>query len=351
MLLKFAWNLRPGHSPGLRVRLHNTGMRTPVLALAIAIASTALHAQDAVSTPTVASLSESGPTFTVPASQIPKHWTIIGYGDTRFTDPADTRNTNPNARRALVNQIAAEHPDALLISGDLPLNGNVENDYAVFHTETQPRRDAHLRVYPALGNHEMHGGEAVALHNWWAAFPELTNRRWYSVSFGNAYFLCIDSNAPLAAGSPQQSWIAGQLARLPKAVQFVFIVMHHPVIDDEAPLSTHNVRPNEAALGQFLDATAPTLHARITVICGHVHNYERFLRNGVTYLVSGGGAAKPYKVERNAQDLFKGTDEINYHYLTFRFDGKAVHAEMHRLANPDSPSWEVKDTFDLTPVK
>ncbi len=326
----------------------------PLLALAIiSLATPLLHAQDAVATPTVPGLSEAGPTFTIPASQIPKHWTIIGYGDTRFTDPADTKNTNPSVRRALVNQIASERPDALLISGDLPLNGNVENDYTVYRTETQPWRDAHLRVYPALGNHEMHGGEAVGLKNWWATFPELNNRRWYSVSFGNAWILSLDSNAPLTAGSPQQSWIAAQFAALPKTVQFVFIVMHHPIVGDDFPLSTHNVRSNEAALGQFLAATAPTLKVRITVLCGHVHNYEHFLKDGITYLVAGGGAAKPYKVERNPQDLYKGTDDINYHYLTFRFDGKVVHAEMHRLANPDSPNptWDTRDTFDLTPLR
>lgn len=322
----------------------------PIVALSVALPA---YSQDAVTTPTVPGLSEAGPTFTVPAAQIPKHWTIIGYGDTRFTDPSDTRNTNPTVRRALVNQIAAEHPDALLISGDLPYKGAQTNDYDVFKSETEIWRTFHLRVYPALGNHELNGGEAVGLKNWWATFPELNNRRWYSVSFGNAYILCIDSNAPLTAGSPQQSWIAAQLAALPKSVQFVFIVMHHPIVGDDFPLSTHNVRSNEAALGQFLDATAPTLHARITVICGHVHNYERFLRNGITYLVAGGGAAKPYKVERNSQDLFKGTDDINYHYVTFRFDGKTVHAEMHRLANPDSPTptWETKDAFDLSPAR
>jgi 3',5'-cyclic AMP phosphodiesterase CpdA len=335
-----------------------------IAGLFLAVGIVACHpgpAQEQAST--VAALSQPGPTFTVPASEIPKHWTVIGYGDTRFTDPTDTKDTNPIVRRWLVNQIAAEHPDALLISGDLPLKGAVSNDYAVFKTETEIWRTSHLRVYPALGNHELNGGEALGLGNWWAAFPELNQRRWYSVSFGNAWFLNIDSNAPLTAGSAQQAWIADQLKALPQAVQFVFITMHHPVVGDDGVGNSHNVRPNEAALGQFLSSVAPTLKARITVLCGHVHNYERFQKDGVTYLVAGGGAAKPYKVDRNAQDLFKGTDEVNYHYITFRFDGKTVHAEMHRLANPDGagpdtakadtakPGWEVKDSFEIVPVK
>lgn len=320
---------------------------------AVLLAGIPSFAQDAVTAPTVAGISQPGPTFTVPAAGIPAHWTVIGYGDTRFTDPADTKDTNPTVRRWLVNQIAAEHPDALLISGDLPYKGAEANDYAVFKSETEIWRTNHLHVYPALGNHELNGGEAVGLKNWWGAFPELNGRRWYSVSFGNAWFLTLDSNSPLTAGSPQQNWIADQFKNLPKEVQFVFITMHHPVVGDDAPLSTHNVRPNEAALGQLLSATAPRIKARITVICGHVHNYERFHKDGVIYLVAGGGAAKPYKVERNGDDQYRGSDEINYHYLTFRFDGKTVHAEMHRLANPGAatPSWEEKDSFEIVPGK
>lgn len=321
-----------------------------ILTSAFATSHVALSQETNVEMPL---LSSPGPTFTVPASEFPKDWTIIGYGDTRFTDPTNVKDTNPTVRRWLVNQIAAEHPDALLISGDLPLNGNVDNDYAVFKTETGIWRQERLRVYPSLGNHEMHGGEAIGLKNWWGAFPELDKRRWYSVSFGNAWFLMVDSDAPLTPGSQQQQWISAQLKGLPATVQFVFVCMHHPIVGDDAPDFDHNVRPNEAALGDLLTASAKTLKARITVICGHIHNYERFEKDGITYLVAGGGAARPKPITRNSQDLYKGTDSVNYHYLTFHFDGKSVHAEMHRLIDPaaEKPSWQVKDTFDINPVR
>lgn len=121
-------------------------------------------------------LSEAGPTFKVPEGQIPKHWTIIAYGDMRFTDPSN-EVTNPEARRALVTKIAAEHPDALLLSGDLPYNGATANDYVVYHSETAAWSDEKLRVFPALGNHELHGDEIKQPNNWWNTFPELKGRR------------------------------------------------------------------------------------------------------------------------------------------------------------------------------
>jgi hypothetical protein len=83
----------------------------------------------------------------------------------------------------------------VILNGDLPLSGDVKNDYSVFHTETQPWRDAHLLVFPALGNHEFHGDPQLCLQNWWEAFPQMRNRRWYSVQLGSrVYLLAIDSD-------------------------------------------------------------------------------------------------------------------------------------------------------------
>jgi hypothetical protein len=39
------------------------------------------------------------------------------------------------------------------MNGDVPYSGDVENDYAVYKSETEIWRNEHLRVYPALGNH------------------------------------------------------------------------------------------------------------------------------------------------------------------------------------------------------
>ncbi len=291
---------------------------------------------------------QPGPTFTVPAKDIPAHWTVIAYGDTRFTDIADQSVGNAKARRWLVNRIAEEHPDAVLVSGDIPYNGANAGDYNVFRDETASWRGEGLRVYPALGNHELHGGEAQGLSNWWTAFPELRGRRWYSVLFGNAYFIVLDSNSDLGPGSPQQLWLAAQLAQLPKQTQFVFLELHHPPVADTIVPQIHLVRTNEASLASMLNAAAPKLRARLVVIAGHVHNYERFEQSGVEYLVSGGGGAKPYMVTRDLEDLYKNPSAVNFHYVRLHFDGKALQATMYRVdSDAEKPSWEARDSFTL----
>ena len=181
-----------------------------VLMAALALSCTTAPAWGADATAGL--LSGAGPTFTIAA---PKDgWTLIAYGDMRFTDPRNTTATNPEVRRALVAKVAAEKPDALLLSGDVPLSGGVANDYAVYRAETAAWRAAGLKVFPAMGNHELKGSGGV--ENWWNAFPELRGRRWYSVQMGEAYCITVDSNLDLKAGGVQSAWVAKQLEGLPK---------------------------------------------------------------------------------------------------------------------------------------
>jgi hypothetical protein len=312
--------------------------------------SVKLHCQSA----SAALLSEPGPTFSVPDDQLSKHVTVIAYGDMRFHDASDAnpKIANPMARKALVAKIAAEHPDALQTNGDVPYKGANDADYDVFRSETAVWRDEHLRVYPAMGNHELNGGVQVGLDNWWKAFPELKGRRWYSVALGSRiYILQIDSNLPLTEGSEQMKWIQAQIAQLPKSVDFVMIGLHHPpVADIQTRIEVdHNPRPNEIALRDYLTKIAPTTHAQIIVTAGHIHNYERAEVGGVTYLVSGGGGAHPYEVERTPSDLYQGKDLINFHYVKFELEKNSLRATMYRLADPDVKTieWQEKDKFEI----
>jgi hypothetical protein len=286
-------------------------------------------------------------------SQLPGPLTLIAYGDQRFTDPANTRQTDPHIRRWLVNQIAAEHPGALIMSGDVPLAGDVANDYTVYQTETKAWRDLRMHVFPSLGNHEWHGAPQQALENWWAAFPELKNRRWYSAQIGSrVYLLTLDSGASLLPGSDQARWIEKQVDGLPASIDFVFIALHHPpVADIQAHIEVdHNPRPNEIALRDYLSKASAKTHATFVVSAGHIHNYERAVVDGVTYLVSGGGGAPPYFVERTEQDLYKSILFPNYHYVKFTVEKDRMRAEMFRVANPEAEplTLEVKDRFDVT---
>jgi hypothetical protein len=297
---------------------------------------------------------DASPTFTVPASALSPHVTFIAYGDQRFHDPNDPKNAatiaDPRMRLALVNRIAEEHPDAIQMSGDVPYRGTNPADYDVYRTETAPWRAEHLRVYPAIGNHELAGGAEEGMKNWWAAFPELKGRRYYSVLLGTRISLIqLDSNSDLTSTSPQLNWLRQQLAALPASVDFVLISLHHPpVADVQTHLEIdHNPRPNEIALRDFLSAMAPSFHAAFVVTGGHIHNYERASLDGVTYLVSGGGGAHPYYVERTKDDLYTDPNFPIFHYIRFVLGENELRATMFKVEDPTSPVpvWQEKDFF------
>lgn len=288
-------------------------------------------------------------TFSQPDQNHRTRWTIIAYGDTRFNDPANVVAVNPKVRRWLVRKIDQERPDAILLSGDLPYTGSDPNDYAVFREETKVWRDHNLHFYPALGNHELKGGEDLGLANWWKSFPELNGLRWYSVSFRNAYFICLDTDASLGQGSAQRIWFDQQIAHLPAQTQYLFVVQHHPPIADLPMDPGHTPQTNEVEFAHHLEDAATRIPVRFIVVAGHIHNYERFRERGITFLISGGGGAKPHPVPRGPEDLYTDQSFPNYHYVKFVFDGSTVKGSMIRIADPlaNEANWELKDSFNV----
>ena len=82
---------------------------------------------------------------------------------------------------------------------------------------------------------------------------------------------------------------------------------------------------------------------------GHMHNYERNQKDDVVYLVSGGGGAKPYFVERTPDDQYQSSLFPNYHYVKFVLEAQRLKATMYRVADPEHIplSLEAKDSFEI----
>src|SRR6202521_3738850 len=119
---------------------------------------------------------------------------FVAYGDTRFHDPKDTDAANPPVRVALVKAIAEVDPAFICFTGDMVYNGFDGGDWRTWDSETSIWRDKKIPVYPALGNHDLHGDANVALGNYFRRFPDLKNSRYYSVRAANAVALVLDSS-------------------------------------------------------------------------------------------------------------------------------------------------------------
>jgi acid phosphatase type 7 len=283
--------------------------------------------------------------------QVSTPFHFVAYGDSRFHDPKDTGAANPAVRQTLVQAIAQTNPAFISFGGDIVYNGYDKDDWKVWDSETAVWREKKIPVYPALGNHDLHGDEKVALANYFERFPDLKNSLYYSVRAANTLVLVLDSSLDETSG-PQGQWLTQKLDNIPGNVDFVFIVLHHPpyTSSSEAKIfgGGHSARSQEQKLATTLEARQQSLRARIVVFSGHVHNYERHEHGGITYFVTGGAGAHAYPIQRAKDDPFQ-SKEVNYHYVQVDVDRGNLKITMHRLdLTSGSPVWTQPDSIAIS---
>jgi len=292
------------------------------------------------------------PTFTISKYKPGSPIHMVGYGDMRFTDPSVKIGTNPRVRKWLAERVAEENPEVLLLTGDMPYVGASDADWQVFQSETAPWRRKGVLQLPTIGNHELRGGNQQGIANYLKNFPDIQGHRWYSVLMGSVEVIALDMTSPSGGNSAQATWFAAQLDHLPKQVDFLFILYHTPwVVDEQSKLFTNLPSKETLTLRHLLEIHLHKMHARVIVFNGHIHNYERFERNGVEYVISGGGGAEPYPLLfRGSEDLYRDTAFPVYHYLTLDYRGGKLTGVMWKVKDPDAETLTVekKDEFTLT---
>jgi hypothetical protein len=295
---------------------------------------------------------DADPTFTFSQFAPGTPLQLVAYGDTRFTNPTTTKGVDPRIRKWLADKIAKQNPQVLLITGDTPFTGASVADWQEFQDETASWRSESLLVLPTTGNHEIYGGAPQGIANYLKNFPEIKDHRYYSALLGNVEVISLDCTSASGRTTPQGDWFATQLSHVPPQVDFLFILYHLPWMADKQSQVFVNL-PSSDALGLrgILEAHLAKLRARVVVFNGHIHNYERFVRNEVEYVVTGGGGAEPYPLlYRGHADLYRDTGFPVYNYVTIKVDKRRLHAVMWKVKDPQAAelSVEAKDEFTLT---
>jgi hypothetical protein len=310
----------------------------------------------------------------------PYPFMFVAYGDMRFaenTSYVGKTIANPTARQQVIDQITVEAPAFLVSTGDFVFRGFHAEDWTYFDKAIQPLRDRGTPIYPVIGNHEVgpfpnlwgpkvfkeienetHENIAArGLKNYFKQFPAISQKRWYSVRYANCYFLILDSElADDPSNAAQDQWLKTQLGSIPADVDYVFVALHRPPYTALTD-AVHKPGPRLVALAKMLEAREPGRHAHITVIAGHVHNYERYRHNGVDYIVSGGGGAAQVKFTRAADDLYPQNplyvkndraDEDQYHYCVFTVDHAKLSFRMMKVvAKGSSVMFQPRDAFEI----
>lgn len=229
---------------------------------------------------------------TLPAK--PDSYEVIVLGDVRSL---------PQRWHAVSQQIYKNEADALFVigTGDYPADGT---NYAMWRKQFfEPARNllATKPMWPAIGNHE-----ATRRHDdltrpeasqYFSLFELPGNERWYRVDYHLMTLLILDSNSRLSPDHEQYKWLRQQLRSERK--RFTLVAFHHAPYSSGPHASLHpDATPKEWPLDQGRRFLVPLfeMYGVDLVLNGHDHIYERSLKNGIPYVVTGGGGAPLYKI-------------------------------------------------------
>jgi 3',5'-cyclic AMP phosphodiesterase CpdA len=199
----------------------------------------------------------------------------------RFVVYGDTRDGH-SMHRTLVALIVQQKPDFVLHTGDLVHTGSEKSLWKIYDDITGKMRKK-IPVYPARGNHDAGG---TGYEDRVTAPFSSGNRLYYAFDRGDCHFVSVDSLSPYVSGSPQYQWLENDLATAQKTAKHIFVYFHYPPYSIGSHGSHLGIR---AALCPLLKK-----HGVQVVFNGHDHNYYRTRRDGILYLVSGGGGAPLY---------------------------------------------------------
>ncbi len=277
--------------------------------------------------------------------------TFAVVGDLQPTSSLEIwRESNPRERKAILREVAEENPDFVAFLGDLVFCGSSASAWDEFDNLSGPLRSAGIPAYPVLGNHEYWLTRRTALTNFFGRFPHLRGRHWYALVYGDVGLAFLDSNVhwlPAATWREQLDWYRRTLARwdADEAIRGVIVILHHPPFTNSR-VTSDTIHVQRDFVPAF-SASAKTL----AMISGHVHNYERFLRDGKTFLVAGGGGGPRAALfegprRRHTDDLFEGGRIRAFHYLRFRPEKAALVVEVRGLEK-DGTGFDTMERFEL----
>jgi len=220
-------------------------------------------------------------------------YTFLAYGDTR---------SDATTHTAIVAEIVSLHPEFVLQSGDLVDHGKSASEWAEFDSIESPIKKAHIAYYPARGNHDLGGYYLSHVTEKY----DSGNGYYYAFTRHNARFMIVDSFEEYDPTSAQYHWLEGELAKAQKAAQNTFVMFH------ESPFSVgpHGSTPEAQ---QYLHPLFAKYKVSL-VICGHDHLYYRTKRDGVNYIVTGGGGAPLYEAD-NANIAIPGDIYKSVHHV------------------------------------
>lgn len=223
------------------------------------------------------------------------------YGDSRYY---------PKIHARVCQVIQMTSPKYVIHTGDLVNEGDRDDEWQVYREVTRDLR-AKMPLYIVKGNHD--GGTKGHFEK------ELGRpKNYYEEVIGDIHYFFLDS-ADAKLPDEQLAWFesAAAASRTPHRVA----VLHHPpfTMFESAARNEEAVRVRARVHALFVK------HRMCAVFAGHKHAFHLAVRDGVSYVTTGGGGSNRHKLDPSlAQkgDLWK--ESSYYHFVGVTVDGKRM---------------------------
>lgn len=247
---------------------------------------------------------------TLPAK--PDSYEVVVLGDVRSL---------PQRWHAVSQRIFEHERDALFVigTGDYPSDGS---KYAQWRKQFfEPARNllASKPMWPAIGNHEntrRHDDlTRPEASRYFSLFELPGNERWYRVDYHLMTLLVVDSNSRLSPEHEQYKWLRQQLRTERK--RYTLVAFHHAPFSSGPHASIHpDATPKEWPIDEGRRFLVPLfeMYSVDVVLNGHDHIYERSEKNGIPYIVTGGGGAPLYKIN-SSPNPYQVVAKSTNHYV------------------------------------
>ena len=188
----------------------------------------------------------------------------------------------PKVHRKICAHIASRNPKATIVAGDLVDHPTVPAEWEEFHRITQVVRDK-APLICAIGNHDVYQVEQPGVAAGSAFIREFKlERTWYDRVVGDFHLFVLDSLTGFKEAE-QLRWF--EKAAAASASKHRFAIFHHP------PFQLDRKRMDQ------MQAVQANLHPLLVKLkmcaafCGHEHAFYYTRRDGIPYVVSGGGGS------------------------------------------------------------
>ena len=220
-------------------------------------------------------------------------------------------------------------PRAAFCCGDIMSHSANEAEWLNFINCADPIRQK-MPLFIARGNHENNDPASELLLHQYGRI--VSNRFYYTHSEKNTFFIVLDTFEKGSEGAilaDQFGWLERQLdsVSLDPSIVNIFIFMHQPLF----PQGKHKGEDlkNADELHQLF-----LKHKKIrAVFSGHDHMFNKYVRDGIVYITTGGGGGV----------LYKGYGGDYHHFVKVSFFNNTTRINVKTIDIFD----EIIEDFDL----